>query len=255
MRQCEPSTVVPSDSVTTTPSAVRDADCGARPAEHLHAATAEDVLEHLGGVGVLAGEHAVARRDEDDLGAERVVGRRELGAGDAGADDDQPLRQLVEVVDLLPGEDPLAVGLGAGRRRAGAHRWRRGRRRRRTPRCCRRRRSRRRGTGPRGCRAPRTTRTPSRSRRAWMSSDWAAASRFTRSLTAARSTETRPGAGRSAAMRTPRSPLSAARVITSAVAMRVLLGTQSVSTHEPPRPSRSTTVTSAPSCAATSAAS
>src|SRR5690606_1566829 len=37
--------------------------------------------------------------------------------------------------------------------------------------------------------------------------------------------------------------------------MRVLDGTQSVSTDAPPRPSASTTVTSAPSCAATSAAS
>src|SRR5690606_24852954 len=44
-------------------------------------------------------------------------------------------------------------------------------------------------------------------------------------------------------------------VITSAVAIRVLDGTQSVSTDAPPRPSQSTTVTSAPSCAATSAAS
>ena len=40
-------------------------------------------------------------------------------------------------------------------------------------------------------------------------------------------------------------------VITSAVAIRVLLGTQSVSTAEPPTPSVSTTVTSAPSWAAT----
>ena len=38
-------------------------------------------------------------------------------------------------------------------------------------------------------------------------------------------------------------------------AMRVLDGTQSVSTQAPPRPSASTTVTRAPSCAATSAAS
>ena len=44
-------------------------------------------------------------------------------------------------------------------------------------------------------------------------------------------------------------------VISSAVAIRVLLGTQSVSTAEPPRPSESTTVTFAPSWAATSAAS
>ena len=38
-------------------------------------------------------------------------------------------------------------------------------------------------------------------------------------------------------------------------AIRVLDGTQSVSTHAPPRPSLSTTVTRAPSCAATRAAS
>ena len=40
-----------------------------------------------------------------------------------------------------------------------------------------------------------------------------------------------------------------------AVAISVLDGTQSVSTHDPPRPLSSTTVTSAPSCAATRAAS
>ena len=49
----------------------------------------------------------------------------------------------------------------------------------------------------------------------------------------------------------PSSAASATSVITSAVAIRVLLGTQSVSTAEPPTPSVSTMVTSAPSCAAT----
>ena len=43
--------------------------------------------------------------------------------------------------------------------------------------------------------------------------------------------------------------------ISSAVAISVLLGTQSVRTAEPPMPSVSTTVTSAPSWAATWAAS
>ena len=52
---------------------------------------------------------------------------------------------------------------------------------------------------------------------------------------------------------TPSSAAPATSVISSAVAIRVLLGTQSVSTAEPPMPSVSTTVTSAPSCAATSA--
>ena len=41
----------------------------------------------------------------------------------------------------------------------------------------------------------------------------------------------------------------------SDVAMRVLDGTQSVSTQAPPSPSASTTMTWAPSCAATRAAS
>jgi hypothetical protein len=44
-------------------------------------------------------------------------------------------------------------------------------------------------------------------------------------------------------------------VIVDDDSIRVLEGTQSVSTHEPPRPASSTTVTSAPSWAATRAAS
>ena len=83
-----------------------------RAAEHLHAPLGEDVLDDLGGVGVLAGEHPVARGDEHDLGPEPEVGLGELGTGDAGADDDEPLGQGVEVVDLLPREDALAVGAG-----------------------------------------------------------------------------------------------------------------------------------------------
>ena len=45
------------------------------------------------------------------------------------------------------------------------------------------------------------------------------------------------------------------RSMKSAVAMSALLGTQSVSTAAPPRPERSTRVTSAPSCVAARAAS
>ena len=54
---------------------------------------------------------------------------------------------------------------------------------------------------------------------------------------------------------TPSSPASPTRVIRSAVAIRVLEGTTSVSTAEPPRPARSMMVTCAPSEAATMAAS
>ncbi len=46
---------------------------------------------------------------------------------------------------------------------------------------------------------------------------------------------------------TPSSPASPTRVIRSAVAIRVLDGTTSVSTAEPPRPARSMMVTFAPS--------
>ncbi len=90
-----------------------------------------------------------------------------------------------------------------------------------------------------------------------MSSDWVRASLVTRALTRARSTLTRPSGPKSSdePSRTPSWPDSAVSVIDSAVAIRVFEGTQSVRTAEPPSPSRSTTVTSAPSCAATSAAS
>ena len=82
-----------------------------------------------------------------------------------------------------------------------------------------------------------------------MSADWAWARRITRALTWARSVTSEP----SKVM--PSSLASSMSAISSAVAISVLLGTQSVSTAEPPIPSVSTTVTSAPSWAATRAAS
>ena len=89
-----------------------------------------------------------------------------------------------------------------------------------------------------------------------MSRDWSAASCLTRSLTRARSTLIVVAASPSRSRKfTPSSDASRSSVITSAVAIRVLLGTQSVRTAEPPTPSVSTTVTSAPSWAATCAAS
>ena len=54
---------------------------------------------------------------------------------------------------------------------------------------------------------------------------------------------------------TPSSADPASSLISSLVAISVLLGTQSVSTAEPPGPSVSTIVTSAPALAATWAAS
>ena len=81
-----------------------------------------------------------------------------------------------------------------------------------------------------------------------MSSDCCCASALMRPLTERTSTATSP-----ATVPTPTRGASRNAVTRSLVAISVLLGTQSVSTHAPPMPSRSTTVTVAPSWAATSA--
>ncbi|GMA88318.1 hypothetical protein GCM10025868_35680 [Angustibacter aerolatus] len=96
---CEPSTRRP--SVSLDDHAVAGAGDGgrARAVQHGHAAAAEHVLDHLGGVGVLAGQHAVAGADQGDGAAEAEVGVRELGAGDAGADDHDVLGQVGQVVE------------------------------------------------------------------------------------------------------------------------------------------------------------
>ncbi len=95
-----------------------------------------------------------------------------------------------------------------------------------------------------------TTVTPSAPSRDAMSLDCWCASALIRALTVVRST-----AGSVPAVPTPTRGASRSAVTRALVAIRVLLGTQSVSTHEPPTPSRSTTVTAAPSWAATRAAS
>ena len=82
-----------------------------------------------------------------------------------------------------------------------------------------------------------------------MSADWACASAITRSLATAMSARASRGTS------TPSSADDSTSVRRSDVAMSVLLGTQSVSTVEPPGPSRSIRVTSAPRRAATNAAS
>src|SRR5271155_1401170 len=90
---------------------------------------------------------------------------------------------------------------------------------------------------------------PSAASRAVMSADWARARSVIRSYSRAALTVARPPV----AMPSPADRLS--RVIALDVSMSVLDGTQSVSTQAPPSPSESTTVTSAPSWAATRAAS
>ena len=88
-----------------------DRSC-ARTAEHVHTATAQSILKHFGGVFVLARKNLVTRGHEGHFAAECLVGRGELGTRHTGADNHEVLGQFVKVVQLLPGEDPLAVRLG-----------------------------------------------------------------------------------------------------------------------------------------------
>ena len=114
IRQCEPSTVRPSASVTTTPSPTR-LTAGARDRDRTFMPRRRKTSSSTAAASASSPGSTRSRLEtEHDLGAERVVGARELRAGHAGADDDQLLGQLVEVVDLLPGEDALAVGLRVG---------------------------------------------------------------------------------------------------------------------------------------------
>ena len=247
-RQCEPVTVRPSVRVTITSSPSRRTACARDFPNTVRPRRAKTSSSTWAASASSPGQHPVARGDQHDLGAEGVVRAGELGAGHPRADHDQPLGQLGQLVDLGPGEDPFAVGLRVGQHPRDARRWRSapGRRRR----TARRRRSRRspapgrpagRDRGRRRCRSCGAALS--------MSSDWRSREASTRRLTAARSTRT------SSASCSPSSPESCVSAMTSAVAIRVLDGTQSVSTAEPPIPSVSIRVTSPPSCWPTSAAS
>ena len=103
--------------------------------------------------------------------------------------------------------------------------------------------------GPASLPVPASTSIPSAASLAATSADCAPARSRTRAYSPGAST----AAAASSRMPSPADLSSAA--IRPDVAISVFDGTQSLSTHAPPRPSRSTTVTSAPTCAATRAAS
>ena len=180
------------------------------------------------------------------------VGVGELRAGDAGADDDEVLGQLGQVVELAPVEDALAVGLGALDDARARARWRAARRRPRPSSVA--------VVGdvdlddvrPAAGRPSRARRVHALALRAGavMSADCASASALTRALTSSTAVD-----HLAVGVHARRGRRARSDVIASLVAMKVLDGTQSDSTHCPPTPSRSTSVTSAPSCTATSAAS
>ena len=76
----------------------------ARPMlDHVHAALEEDLLEHLGQVGIVVGQDLVASRDERHPGAAAgEVG--ELTAGRARAQHDHVLGELTQVEHLAGGQ-------------------------------------------------------------------------------------------------------------------------------------------------------
>ena len=111
--------------------------------------------------------------------------------------------------------------------------------------------------GPASRPVPVRTSIPSAASRAVTSADCAQASARTLAYSRGASTVARavPAEPGPQSRRMPRAAAPSSAAIMPEVAISVLDGTQSVSTQAPPSPSRSTTVTLAPSCAATRAAS
>ena len=81
---------------------------------------AERLVDLGGDLGILEREDAVEQLDDGDLGAEAVEDRRELHADRAGAEDQEPSRDLRELECVVRVDDPLAVGLDV--REVAAHR-------------------------------------------------------------------------------------------------------------------------------------
>src|SRR4029450_2338979 len=80
----------------------------------LQAPALEHVLDDQGGVLVVGRQDAAAADHEGHLGAEAEEGGGVLGSGGPGPDHHQVLGDLAELVDVLAGEDDLAVGGGGG---------------------------------------------------------------------------------------------------------------------------------------------
>src|SRR4030081_1641687 len=94
-RQCEPRTVRPSSRVTVTPSPEGLADIARdRPS------TVMPRRRNTSSTTIAASlrQPAVARGDQGDLRAQRLVRAGELGPGHSRADHDQLLGQFVQVV-------------------------------------------------------------------------------------------------------------------------------------------------------------
>ncbi len=65
--------------------------------QHIDALIREYVVHHVGDLGIVALEHALAPLHECDPAAQMAKQLAQLEANIAGADDDQVLRQLLQV--------------------------------------------------------------------------------------------------------------------------------------------------------------
>ena len=107
-----PSTVRPSVMVTSTPSSVRVTDSARAFLNSWTPRSANDSSRTARGVGVLVGQHPVPAGGHRHLHAQLGVGVHELGTGDPRAHHDEMFGQRLQVVELAPGQDALAVRLG-----------------------------------------------------------------------------------------------------------------------------------------------
>jgi hypothetical protein len=83
--------------------------------DHVHAAAEEDLLEHLGQVGVVGRKELVASRDERHPRAAAREEVRELAAGRAGAEHHQMLGHVAQLEHLARGQHPVCVRTGERR--------------------------------------------------------------------------------------------------------------------------------------------
>ena len=82
----------------------------------MHSTLTKNFFDDLGGILIFTRQNPISRRHEHNLRAKRLVGTSELGAGHTRTHHDEVLGNLVERVQLGPGEDALAV-----RHRLGEH--------------------------------------------------------------------------------------------------------------------------------------
>src|SRR5699024_5550772 len=73
----------------------------------------EDGFQDVGGVRIIVGQDAVTGGHHGDLDPQLGEGGHKLRTGDTGTDHDEVGGQLVDVIDLTPGEDALPVRLRA----------------------------------------------------------------------------------------------------------------------------------------------